>query len=146
MKVDFLKVENILSDTLRKLFIERLTKLGAIANLINDSHSNLPKKMIEEIVIDFQNELKKIKEKDQNLYQKLEISLENEQHFNLSPQQFTQEDWLSLKLLKEKIEDVKRELLGKETFNEHDDKQIEKERRKHIYKRFNIREHWLPLH
>ncbi|WP_068467837.1 hypothetical protein [Candidatus Protochlamydia phocaeensis] len=146
MKVDFQKVENILSDTLQKIFIDHLSELAAIANLINEPETTLTKKMIDEIVSRFQTELKRLQEKDKKLYQKLELSAEDEQRFNLPAQQFTQDDWQRLKLFKERIDDLKRELLGEKAHNAQDEKRIEQERRRHVYKRFNIREGWLPLH
>ena len=55
-------------------------------------------------------------------------------------------DWERMKTFKEQIEALRGEYFGNETStNVEDEAQIEKERRKHINKRFNIREGWLPL-
>lgn len=147
MKVDFVKVETILSETLRKIFIERLSELAAIANVIQDPHTaTLTPKLIEEIVSSFQRELNKLKKKDKKLYQKLDLSAEDEERFNIPIGQYTQSDWLRLRHLKEKIEELKRELQGQELPNLEYEQQVAHERKRHVYKRFNIREGWLPLH
>lgn len=146
MKVDFSKVENILSDTLRKIFIDRLSELAIIANLIQASSQATNPKLMDEIAASFQQELGKLKRKDKKLYQKLGLTDANEERFKISPSQFTQEDWILLKDLKQKIDELKRELLGDELPNLEYEQQVEHERKRHIYKRFNIRDGWIPLH
>ena len=57
-----------------------------------------------------------------------------------------QEDWLRLKALKLRIDELKHELYGQESIDAEYDDQVDQERRRHINKRFNIRDGWLPLH
>lgn len=145
-KVNFSKVEKSFDRALQKIFIENLSELAAIANLIQDPKNSICSKTIEEIIGRFQKELKKIKKKDPFLFNKLNISSEEEERFNRSALEYTQEDWLYLKSLKLRIDELKRELYGQETINAENDNQVAKERRRHINKRFNIRDGWLPLH
>jgi hypothetical protein len=145
-KVNFTKVENAFDRALQKLFIDHLSELAAIANVIQDPQTNLSSKTIEDIIIRFQKELKKLKKKDPKLYERLDLSPEDEQRFALPFNEFVQEDWLRLKSLKVRIDELKHELYGQESLDAEYEKQVSKERRRHINKRFNIRDGWLPLH
>lgn len=145
-KVNFTKVEAAFENALQKITIDYLSELAAIATIIHDPNAQLSSKTIEEIIGRFQKELKKLKKHDAKLYSELRLTKEEEARFMLSPDQFTQADWLRLRTLKERIDDLKRELYGEEALNAEYDKQVVKERRRHINKRFNIREGWLPLH
>lgn len=144
-KINFTKVEKSFDKALQKLMIDHLSELAAIANVIQDPLANISSKAIEEIIIRFQKELKKLKKNDIKLYEKLNLSIEDEERFALSSKEFSQQDWLRLKGLKLKIDELKHELYGQESLNQEYDKQVTKERRRHVNKRFNIREGWLPL-
>lgn len=144
-KINFSKVEKSFDKALQKLFIDHLSELAAIANVIQDPLSNISSKAIEDIITRFQKELKKLKKQDSKLYEKLELSVEDEQRFALSAKEYLQQDWQRLKALKVRIDELKHELYGQESLNAEYDKQVTKERHKHINKRFNIREGWLPL-
>lgn len=145
-KVNFSKVEKSFDRALQKLFIDNLSELAAIANVIQDPKSNISSKSIEEIITRFQKELKKIKKQDPVLFSKLNLSLEEEERFARPSAEYTQEDWVRLKALKLRIDELKHELYGQETIDAEYDDQVAKERRRHINKRFNIRDGWLPLH
>lgn len=145
-KVNFSKVERSFDRALQKLLIDNLSELASIANVINDPQTHISSKVIEEIIIKFQKELKKMKKKDPILFKKLRLSTEEEERFHLPISDYIQEDWLRLKLLKLRIDELKRELYGQDSIEEKNEKQVVKERRRHINKRFNIREGWLPLH
>lgn len=144
-KVNFTKVENAFDKALKKLFIDYLSELAAIANVIQDPQTNLSSKTIADIITRFQKELKKLKKQDQKLYEKLNLTSEEEHRFALPAEEYQQQDWLRLKNLKVRIDELKHELYGQETLDAEYDQQVTKERRKHINKRFNIREGWLPL-
>lgn len=145
-KVNYSKVESAFDNALRELFIERLSELASLAHLINEPESKLTPKMIEEIITRFHKELKRLKKQDSKLFARLNLSPEEEQRFSLPSSEYTQEDWLVLKTLKERIDELKRELYGEDVFDAEYEKQVTKERRRHINKRFNIRDGWLPLH
>lgn len=145
-KVNFTKVENAFDRALQKLFIDNLSDLAAIANVIQDPKANLSSKAIEDIITRFQKELKKLKKQDPKLFQRLNLSPQEEERLSLPSKDFLQGDWLRLKELKLRIDELKKELYGEEAINVENDKQVAKERRKHVNKRFNIRDGWLPLH
>lgn len=145
-KVNFTKVEGAFDHALRKLFIDNLSDLASIANVLQDPQANLSNKNLKEVILRFQNELKKLKMQDSKLFQKLNLSQEEEARLHASADDFNAEDLLRIKALKERIEALKKELQGSETSNPEDDKQIAEERRKHINKRFNTKDGWLPLH
>jgi hypothetical protein len=145
-KVSFEKVETILTETLLKIMIERLSELAAIATLMQDTQSKIPEPAIEQILKKFQADLVKMKKNEPKIYKSLELTEEEELEFSGSHKKFGAENWNRLKILKEKIEVLKKELYGQElleaeTFNG----QVETERLKHKNKRFNIREGWLPV-
>ena len=144
-KINFSKVEKSLDFALQKLFIDNLSELAAIANVAQDPQKHLSNKKIEEIIARFQKELNTIKKQDPSLFDKLNLSAEEEERFNRMASEYSQEDWLRLKTLKLRIDELKHELYGQESTAE-DGQQIEKERRRHIHKRFNVRDGWLPLH
>jgi hypothetical protein len=145
-KVNFSKVEKSFDRAIQKLTIDYLSELAAIANVIQDPQSTISSKSIEEIITRFQKELKKLKKYDPLLFKKLNLSPEDEKRFALPSAEFTQEDWLRLKALKVHIDELKHELYGQEHLDAENDDQIAKERRRHVNKRFNIRDGWLPLH
>lgn len=145
-KINFSKVEKSFDNAVQRLFIENLTELGAIANMVQDSQVPTSSHAIEEVIAKFQKQLKKIKEQDLLMFNKLNLTPEEEQRFYLPSTEYTQQDWLRLKEFKQRIEELKRELCGQETINPDHDDQITKERRRHVNKRFNVRDGWLPLH
>jgi 16S rRNA C967 or C1407 C5-methylase (RsmB/RsmF family) len=144
-KVNFTKVENAFDNALKKIFIDNLSELAAIATIIHTPESNLSSQTIEEIIGRFQKELKRLKKQDIKLYQRLNLSEEEANRFALSSDQYTQADWLRLRSLKERIDELKRELYGEDILDVENEKRVAKERNRHINKRFNIREGWLPL-
>ena len=150
-KINFSKVEKSFDRALQKLLIDQLSELASIANVIHDNCVQDPQKTLsspssEQIIKQFQKELKKLKERDPLLFEKLDISPEDEKRFYHPAQEYLQEDWICLKNLKIRIDELKRELYGQEKLDAEHEAQISKERRRHINKRHNIREGWLPLH
>lgn len=146
VKQSFSKVEELLEETFRKIFIERLSELSAIASLISDPNSHFTPKYVNEIILKFQIELNKLKDHDKKLYERLELAPNEEKNFMRQASDFTTQDWERLKTLKERIDLLKFELFGEPKTTVEDEKHIEKQRRKHINKRYNVRDGWLPLH
>lgn len=144
-KVNYSKVEKSFDRALQQLFIDNLSELAAIANVMQNPQNEMSK-TIEEVIERFQKEMKKIKKQDPVLFGKLNLSPEEEQRFEQTAKEYTQDDWLRLKALKLRIDEIKHELYGQESIDAENDVRIKRERRRHINKRFNIREGWLPLH
>lgn len=145
-KVNFTKVEDAFDKAAQKKFIDNLSELAAIADLTQDPKAKLSIKAIQEIITRFQKELDQLKKQDAKLYEQLNLSKEEEARFTLPSADFSQEDWLRLKALKERIEELRRELHGKGSLEAENETIVTKERKKHINKRFNTRDDWLPLH
>lgn len=144
-KINFIKVENIFTEAVRQLFISRLTDLAAIVTLIRDPTSSISVKKKQEVVERFQKQLKNLKEQDPKLYLNLNITKAEERKLLASKHEFNQNDWLTIQKLQERIEYLKKQLYGVDSFKAEFEEQIEKERIKHINKRFNVRDGWLPL-
>ncbi len=145
-KVNFSKVEKSFDRSLQKVWIDNLAELAAIVNVIQDPAKKMTTKAIEDIIVRFQKELKKIKKQDPLLFKRLDLTPQEEERFNLPFQEYAHDDWLRLKALKLRLDEVRKELYGQETIDAENDARVTKERKRHINKRFNIREGWLPLH
>ena len=144
-KVNFSKVEKSFDKALQKLLVDNLFELAAIANVIQDPEKNISNAATEEIICRFQKDLKKIKKENFVLFEKLNLTTEEEEHLYHPPSEYTQEDWLLVRELKTRIDQLKRDLYGQQTVKIEDSVNVEKERRRHINKRFNVRDGWLPL-
>jgi hypothetical protein len=144
-KINFTKAERGFEKALNKLQIDHLSELAALADVIESPEVNLPSKGIEEIIARFQKELEKLKKEDLKLYERLNLSSEDAVCLAKSPKEFLQNDWLRLKALKLRIDELKHELYGKERIHAEYKKQIAEERHRHINKRINVKDGWLPL-
>jgi len=144
-KINFSKVEMAISDTLRKIYIAQLADLATLATLINTPTTILSAEKIDQMLKKFRAEFQALKNHDTKLYEKLGLTMKEEK-FILSSQTLKPKDWERLSRLKLKIDSLKKELYGQSVVNPEDEQRISLERRKHINKRFNIRDHWLPLH
>lgn len=142
-KINFSKVEQALDKTLQAISIEHLTELAAIASILQQT--KISPETMDKIIKRFQHQLQKLKRHDLKLYERLALSSEDESRFNLSFADFNQDDWSRLSFLKIKIDELKKELYGQVSVGPEDEKRIADERIRHINKRFNIREGWLPL-
>lgn len=144
-KINFTKAEKSFDRALQKLFIDHLSELAAIASVIDDPQANISSKTIEEIIKRFQKDLKKLKKGNTKLYERLELTEEDEKRFALPANEYTKQDWLRIKGLKLRIDELKHELYGQESRDAEYEKQVKKERIRHVNKRMNIRDGWLPL-
>lgn len=144
-KISFVKIENLFDEALRKILIDHLSELSTIVSLIQNPDSSLDETSTKKILDKFRSELEKLKKKELKLYEKLELSQEEENRFFDITKKFNSEDWNRLKLLRDRIDELKKELYGEITSNEQFDQQVENERTKHKNKRFNVKESWLPL-
>lgn len=146
-KIDFTKIEEALTETLRKVYIQRLAELAVLAQLLREDIEQFSPEKKQEIFSYFQEELKKIQTTDPKLYNGLNLSPEEEDFLFAAGRTPSKEDWTKIKTLNETIDELKKHLQGIENaVQSEQEQQIETARRQHIYKRFNIREGWLPLH
>ncbi len=134
-KANYTKVEEALDEGLRKMTMQQL---HALADGKTDEAKESQGKLIATLKLD----LRLIAKTDAALFAKLEIDKIQTKKLLENPSTLTPEDWKGLIQLKERIDVWKKEFTALQT----NDQLIEKERVKHINKRFNTNEKWLPLH
>lgn len=144
-KINFTKAEQRFEKALKKLQIDHLSELAALADVIESPEVNLASKGIEEIIARFQRELEKLKKEDLKLYERLNLSSEDALYLAKPPKEFIQNDWLQLKALKLRIDELKHEIYGQEQIHAEYEKQVAQERHRHVNKRINVKDGWLPL-
>ena len=146
-KVEFSKIEEALTDVLRQAYIQRLAELAVLAHLVRGEENRFDLQKRLDIFCYFQEELRKLKEKDPRLYKALNVSQEIEELLLSQPSSPNQTHWIALQTLQNNLEELKKQLQGTNpSITVDQEVQIEQERKKHIYKRFNVKEGWLPLH
>ena len=143
-KVNFSKVDQAFDEASQSLFIDSLAELSTIASMLQNPDRKIGEKE-EAIILRFQNELKRIKKEDFSLFEKLNITAEEESRLLRPISEYAKEEWAQLKYLRERIDELKKQITGKSEVNEANDKIVEKEKKRHINKRHNVRDGWLPL-
>jgi dsDNA-binding SOS-regulon protein len=139
-KVQYTKVEDILTEGLRKIKRDNLLDLAAIAANIGPKKKNL-QKLINQLKV----EIAFFKKKERFFLKKLlEEPKKLEEILEKSPP-LTEEENLFLITFIQKFTEYKNGLKEGAT-TEVNESLIEQERIKHINKRFNVRDKWLPLH
>lgn len=144
-KIDFSKIESALSNTLQKIYISQIAELATIATLVNTPVTSLSQPKIDEALNKLKTEILYLKEHDLKLYDRLKIT-PSEEKLIFSSKSLKPTGWARLGKLKNRINALKKELYGEMNNDPEIENQIELERKKHINKRFNVRENWLPLH
>ena len=159
-RINFSQVEERLVAGIRKMFIHRLLEMADSASRAGVTASNLAQITKEEsdvtitskeasrrsVLAAVQTNLKRLIKTDRNIHEKLGISHQEFNEIIDNPGSITPEEWEQIKNLKEEIEAHSTELSEAIVTESMDEKTVEAERLKHIYKRFNVREGWLPLH
>lgn len=137
-KTNFKKVEESLDQGLRQIEIERLLD-------ITDGVATAEQVSLRGQLLAFlQIELKSMLHKGHNLYQKFNIDKGELKKYAEDPMSLKAEDLEKLKKYKEQIDQFRVELAKSEP-TVSDEDVVDAERRKHINKRFNTNEKWLPL-
>jgi hypothetical protein len=141
-KVNFTKVEEMLSQGLHKINVNDLlveadaVKTGSTPPTKTTSNSQL--------INSVQRDLKLLHKKDHETYVKLGIKKNFLKKMIETPDSLTPEELETLKQIQEKIKVFKEEL--KNTLPPINDEAIvESQRTKHINKRYNVNDKWLPL-
>lgn len=146
-KINYSKIESAMDDAKLKQLIERLAEMTAIVMLSQDPNSKkVSEKVAAEILKKLQTELEFLKKGSITSYQQLNLTEEDEKRLLKAPKDFSSDDWKKLHELKEALMALRKELRGKANTKFEDEDLIEEERLKHINKRFNIKDDWLPLH
>ncbi len=153
-KTNFTKVEGLLEAELAKMEAKKLDKLADIAQNVKRPEM---RKMVESAAIankkteidrsalihSIQSSMKKFK--DPTFYTAIGITLEELQALlEIPKEKLDNAQWNRLLELRPKIQEFKKKYI--ETHPEAADTSlIEGERHKHINKRFNVKDKWLPL-
>jgi len=139
-KTNFTKVEEALNEGLRKMTASHLLEMADSSAKTGGVTSNPFQAAIKRLIALLKHDLKQLEKQDPDFYQNLGLKKPGLKKLLSDPEHLTPEDWESIKQIKEKIDQYKQK-----TPAPADEQIIQKERRKHINKRFNINEKWLPL-
>ena len=156
-KTNFTKVEVVLEQGLRKMNIDQIFEMADVSANIgspkekpsdpNDkkeaSHLDKAQRKLLEVL---ERELRYLDVKQHKaLYNQLGLKKQEIRELILKPSELKPEDWEKIKQIKEGIDKYRHEVLA-QLPSSTNDKLVEEERRKHINKRFNVNDKWLPLH
>jgi hypothetical protein len=142
-KTNYTKVDAVLTQSLRKMAVDQLFEESSKKE--NSSSPPLSKQK-RQLLSSLKRNLKRFPTKThEKLYELLELKRLDLKKKIEDSDSLTQEDWLFLESVATKIENYKQELLKQKPETENSSL-VETERVKHINKRFNVNEKWLPLH
>lgn len=153
MKQNFSKAEEALEKRLKQMEVDHLNKLADISqrvgkpelrNMIEKAalaanKTALERKSIKHFVTEG---LKKYK--DPAVFKAAGTTLEDAQKMVQQTEPLSSDQWKLLGKLREAMQNAKQQYLQAHP-NINDEQIVEKERKKHINKRFNVNEKWLPL-
>lgn len=144
-KTNYSKVEDALNQELFKMNIQHLFDL-ADEPLKKNVASNLTSsdQARANALSALQRELKQLHKQDKLLYKKLHLDKAQLQDYFKNPSKISPQEWEKIKQVKDKLLAFKRELKEKLP-KVSDEELIATQRIKHVNKRFNINERWLPL-
>ncbi|GAB4225508.1 MAG: hypothetical protein Tsb0021_00340 [Chlamydiales bacterium] len=148
-KINFNKVESAIGDTFRYYSIKQLLFL---ADLSSSYGSTIKKKSPfddDEIKVisltTLAQQLRDLHKRDKDIYKKLGVSDKEMRQYIDKGKNLSKEEWDKIQEIKDKIQEIRREIKSK--LKPISDKQlIKNQRKRHINKRFNVNEDWLPLH
>lgn len=153
-KTNYTKVDSILENNLRRMTVEHtLNTTDPLpkspenpANAAENTTASPVDLAQNRLITALQRDLKKLHlSEHKKMYESLSMK-KNELRKKIEhPEKLTPEEWEQLKQIKEKIDKYRKELKEKLPATS-DDAIVEAERNKHINKRFNVNEKWLPLH
>lgn len=140
-KADFSKAEESFQKDLEQFKIDKL-----IEGTENEETSNAIQqfRMINRLLTLIQYEIKGLKRKGVNCYEVLKIDKNILKSFIKDPNTVSIDDWKILREWKEQIDVLKKAEEAKELVTTDEDI-VDKERKVHINKRFNVSDKWLPL-
>jgi hypothetical protein len=153
-KTNFTKVEGLLEDSIVKKKVEKWGKMADIAQSVQRPEMRKlvesANEAAEKIAIDKKallHALVRAKKdfKGPKFYEAIGISSEELDALLSNPKELKPEDWQRLQEIRVKVADFKKKDIEEHIKESGDDAIVTGERRKHINKRFNINEKWLPL-
>lgn len=142
-KVNFTKVEDMLNQGLQKISVGHLLNEADAAKGISkpsDAEVSSNRRLLTSI----ERGLKTLQSQDPEAYAKMGIKKKSLKKMIEAPEKLTPQEVETLKEIEEKIKKFKEEL--QETLPSLDNESIiESQRSKHINKRYNVNDKWLPL-
>lgn len=140
-KTNFSKAEEAMIDALQKMTKQQLLELTT-------SHSGNAEELLKRtklrslFITTLKHEINRIYRINPEIYKKLNIKKDSLGNWLKDADKLTDNDWTNIVKLREQVEVELKQIATAEPSN---DQLVEKERRKHINKRFNVNEKWLPL-
>lgn len=153
-KTNFSKVEDLLETSLEKMELDKLGKLADIAQSVERPEM---RKIVEKAALaatkseidkkallhNIRRSLKQFKEPQ--FFEYIGISEEELEALLKNTKELKSQDWMRLQGIRQKINEFKKAKEEKNAAQEGNEAIVEKERHKHLNKRFNVKEKWLPL-
>lgn len=143
-KTNYTKVEGALDEGLRKITVNKLLDIADEVEGTKDKEAEAKTTLEMQLLTALHQELKHLHKQGKDPYKKLGINKKEIKNFIEKAETLTTEDWAKIKELKGKIDEFRKELDKLSQVSDAD--LVDQERRKHINKRFNTNEKWLPLH
>lgn len=153
-KTNFTKVEDLLASSLSNMEVEQLGKLADIAQRVERPEM---RKLVEKATLaankaelDKKALLHGIRKatKDFNnpqFYEAIGMAEEELTGLLKDPKTLKPEQWTRLQQIRIKISDFKKKEIELHSEKSSDQAIVENQRHKHINKRFNVKDEWLPL-
>ena len=150
-KINFSLVEQALEEGIRRFGIKQLLHLADLSGTLGTGKdprqaSAFDDKEIRSLTLmTVAQNLRILYKYDPEVYKKLAINRRNLEDLADHPENLQPTDWEKIQEIRKKIEAFRKEL-HKKVEAMSDEELIQSEKKKHIYKRFNVNEDWLPLH
>lgn len=144
-KTNFTKVEESLAQGLHKMEVQRLLQEADKASgkpppPKKEAEPELPPEK-KQMIKDLELNIARLKAKDSKIYDKLKVKRSTIERFIKQSLKLSEDDWKHAAILLKRTENLLKEMFPSKP----DDKLVEDEQTKHLNKRFNVNEKWLPL-
>lgn len=144
-KANFTKVEKALEEGLTQMTSQRLLEEAANVKSTGKKNTLPPSPQAASVVLQqMKGELRDLEKADADIFNKIGMGKSAFKKLLTAAAKLTPEEWAQIKEIRTKVDQYKRELSAKLP-QQTDEEIVQKERVKHINKRFNVREKWLPL-
>jgi len=150
-KVNFEKIEQLLELGIRAFGVKQLLHLADLSTSFGTDAgprqtSAFDDQEIRAIsLMTLAQNLRDLSKRDKSILENLGVNKKQFKKYIDDPSALTPEDWEQISNIRKKLGGYRKEI--QEKFKQiTDDDIIKSERKKHINKRFNVNEKWLPLH
>ncbi|MEC7839141.1 MAG: hypothetical protein VX777_03780 [Chlamydiota bacterium] len=142
-RTNYSKVEHALEEGLRKMSVTKLSDLADISAGIGHSKSEKQNSIEERqaLIRMLKLDLMRLSKKDRKIFSKLGIKKDVLKEKLMNIDKITDKEWETLKKLREKTKKLIEEMYPQTS----DEELIELQQERHINKRFNVNETWLPM-